>query len=353
MYMSASASPDALCISRLAAPPAAWDEFVAQAEGATYCHLAGWGRVMEAVFGHESIYLIAEDGSGAWRGVLPLIRVRSVLTGQHFLSLPYLNDGGPLGDEAARAALAAHAIELAERAGARLLELRARRPIPGPLNPVARKISVHLALPDSADELWERGFRAKLRSQIKRPMAEGMEIRFGPDQLEAFYGVFARNMRDLGTPVLPRRFFARIAETFPDQVIFGVVYHQSRAVGAGCGFLWRDEFEITWASTLREYNPLSPNMLLYWGLMAQVIPRGARRFNFGRCTPGSSTHRFKLQWGGAEMPLPWLQWPAPADGAAASTDGRLMQLAAQSWRRLPLPVANFVGPVLSSHLPWY
>ena len=353
MYLSASASRSALRISRLAGPAAAWDKFVGEAQGATHCHLAGWSRVMQDVFGHESVYLVAEDESGAWRGVLPLVRVRSLLTGQHFLSVPYLNDGGPLGDEAARAALAAHAVALAESAGARMLELRARREIPGPLPPVARKVAVHLALPATASELWSSGFRAKLRSQIRRPIAEGMEARFGLEQLDAFYQVFAHNMRDLGTPVLPRRFFARIAEIFPDQVIFGVVGHQGRAVAAGCGFLWRDEFEITWASTLREYNPLSPNMLLYWSMMEQVIARGARRFNFGRCSPGSSTHRFKRQWGGADVPLPWLQWPRPADGEAAAADGRLMQLAAQGWRRLPRPVANLVGPMLASHLPWY
>lgn len=353
MFLSASAPPGALRISRLDGPSAAWDAFVAASEGATFCHLAGWSGVMREVFGHESLYLVAADDAGGWRGVLPLIHVRSPLTGQHILSVPYLNDGGPLGDEPARAALASHAVELAERAGVRLLELRARRRIPGPLAPVARKIAVHLALPASADELWRSGFRAKLRSQIRRPITEGMETRFGPDQLEPFYRVFAHNMRDLGTPVLPRRFFERIAATFPDQVVFGAVYHHGRAVGAGCGFLWREEFEITWASTLREYNPLSPNMLLYWSLMELMIARGARRFNFGRCSPGSNTHRFKLQWGGVEVALPWLQWPRPADGAVAEPDGRFMQLAAQSWRRLPLPVANLVGPKLASHLPWY
>jgi serine/alanine adding enzyme len=352
MDMSASMTPSALRIRRLA-PSAAWDQFVARADGATYCHLAGWSRVMEEVFGHESVYLVAEDGEGTWRGVLPLIRMRSPLTGQHFLSVPYLNDGGPLGDAAARSALALHAIELSTQAGAKLLELRAREEIPGLFPPVARKVSVHLALPASGEELWRTGFRAKLRSQIKRPMSAGMETHFGADQLDAFYQVFARNMRDLGTPVLPRRFFERIAATFPEQVIFGVVRHQGRPIGAGCGFLWREEFEITWASTLREYNPLSPNMLLYWRMMEQAIERGAQRFNFGRCSPGSSTHRFKLQWGGVEVPLPWLQWPRREDGAAAGADGQLLQFVAQSWRRLPLPVANLVGPAISAHLPWY
>ena len=87
--------------------------------------------------------------------------------------------------------------------------------------------------------------------------------------------------------------------------------------------------------------------------MEQVVARGGRRFNFGRCTPGSSTHEFKLRWGGAEVPLPWLQWPPSADGGAASADSRLMQLAGRTWRRLPVALTNAVGPVLACHLPWY
>ncbi|CAN7457386.1 FemAB family PEP-CTERM system-associated protein [Phenylobacterium sp. LjRoot219] len=352
MFESALKTPSTPRVSRLAAPAAAWDDFVAATEESTFCHLSGWGRIMQEVFGHEFFYLVAHDEAGAWQGVLPLVRVRSRLTGQHLISVPYLNDGGPLGREAARAALARHAIELAEDYGVKLLELRSRKPIPLPLPAVSRKITVHLALPTSAEELWREGFRAKLRSQIRRPLKAEIKTRFGADQIDAFYLVFARSMRDLGTPVLPRRFFEMIAETFPQHVIFEVVYHQGKPVGGACGFLWRDEFEITWAATLREYNSLSPNMLLYWTLMAQVIERGARRFNFGRCTPGSNSHRFKLQWGGDEVPLPWLQWPCADDGHAAP-DGPWMQLASQSWRRLPLPVANRVGPLLARHLPWY
>lgn len=308
---------------------------------------------MQGVFGHECIYLVAEGEAGEWRGALPLVWMRSPLTGQHLISMPYLNDGGPLGDQATRTALALHAMDLAERYGVKLLEIRSRQEVCGHVPQVVRKVSVHLPLPDSAEELWEMGLRSNRRSQIRRAMKQGMETRFGPDQLNAFYGVFARNMRDLGTPVLPRRFFEQLVETFPRLVIFAVVRHQGKAVGGACGFLWRDEFEVTWASTVREYNPLAPNMLLYWRLMEEVVARGARRFNFGRCTPGSTTHEFKLRWGGAEVPLPWLQWPPLADGGAASADSRLMQLAAKTWKRLPVPVTNVVGPVLACHLPWY
>jgi hypothetical protein len=182
-------------------------------------------------------------------------------------------------------------------------------------------------------------------------MKEAMEVRFGSEQCAAFYEVFARNMRDLGTPVLPERFFASLVRHLSEQVVFGAVYHQGRAVAAGCGLLWQGEFEITWASSLREFNALSPNMLLYWGFMEHVIGRGARLFNFGRCTPGGSTHRFKLQWGGTEVPLPWQQWSAREVHTLPEVDRPIFRLATQLWQRLPLPLANTIGPALARNLP--
>jgi FemAB-related protein (PEP-CTERM system-associated) len=307
---------------------------------------------MKDVLRHEPLHLVARGPEGSWRGVLPLVRVRSRLFGHYLVSMPFLNYGGPLGSPTARRSLGERAVEIARDSGAKLLELRGRgEPPEPPLRRSDRKITVVLDLPDDPAELWEKGLRAKVRSQIRRPQKEGMTARFGPDQREAFYRVFSENMRDLGTPVLPEAFFEAIARAFPDAVVFGVVYLGTRAVAAGCGFVWRGEFEMTWASSLRAYNPMAPNMLLYWSFLEEMARRGCRTFNFGRCTPGGGTHRFKSQWGGRDEPLPWGQW---APGEATETpnpDRPIFRVATRIWGRLPLAVANRLGPLLARGLP--
>ncbi|HEX6750647.1 MAG TPA: FemAB family XrtA/PEP-CTERM system-associated protein [Longimicrobium sp.] len=331
---------------------ARWDAFVRGGEGATLCHRAAWRAVMADVLGHETLLWAAEDEEGEWRGVLPLVRVRSRLTGHHLVSMPFLNDGGPLGDEKARALLATHALEEAKRSGAKVLELRLRADLPFPAATAPpRKVGSYLALPGTAEELWEKGFRAKLRSQIKRPQKEGMEFRCGHGELDAFYAVFARNMRDLGTPVLPRPWFAAIARHFGGETVFAAVYRGAEPVAGACCLLSGGEMEITWASSLREHNAAAPNMLLYWGLMREAIARGQRVFSFGRCTPGGPTHRFKQQWGGTEAVLPWITWSPGGDAGTPSADGAAYRLAVSAWRRLPMAVANRLGPALSRHFP--
>ncbi len=327
-----------------------WDAFVRAQPGSTFCHLHGWRPVVEEIFGHEARYVMARTKEGRLRGILPLVRVRSRLFGDYLLSMPFLNYGGPLGDEDAVEALVGYAREVAEATGVDLLELRSRTELPGGLRTSERKITVLLDLPDDPEILW-KALKSKVRSQVRRPMKEGMEFRLNLDQIRAFYGIYCRNMRDLGTPVLPMSFFTRALHLFEDHIVFAAVYHRGEAVAAGAGFVHGDEFEITWASSLREYNSLAPNMLLYWSLMEEMSRRGVRTFNFGRCSPGGGTHRFKSQWGGRDVPLPWAQWSPDGTNATPSADSAKFRLATRVWQRLPLRLTNRLGPVLAKNLP--
>jgi serine/alanine adding enzyme len=328
-----------------------WDAYVASAQGGTFCHLSGWEHVMSDVLGHDSLRLAVVDDAGACSGVLPLIRVRSRLFGDFLMSMPFLSYGGPVGSMEAKLLLVQAAVDEAKRMGVDLLELRARERLPGDLPVSERKLTVIKALGASSEELWEKGIKAKLRSQVRRPMKEGMVGRFGADLLEPFYDIFARTMRDLGTPVLPRRFFTALAERFSDQLVVGVVEYHGKPVAAGCGFSWGGEVEITWAGALQEHAKLAPNMLLYWSFMEESIRRGATHFNFGRCSPGSGTHRFKMQWGAEEHVLPWAQWSPRAVAATPSPQSAKFRAATAVWQRMPLALTNRLGPPLSRFLP--
>ena len=306
---------------------------------------------MTDVMGHETLYMTARDREGLCRGLLPLVRVRSRLFGDYLLSMPFMSYGGPVGSDDAKKALAEAAVAEAERLGVDLMELRTRQPLDLDLPRSDRKITVLKSLPDDPETLWTDGLKAKVRSQVRRPMKEGMEARIGADLVDPFYEVFSVTMRDLGTPVLPKTFFEEIAARMSDQVVFSVVEYEGRPAAAGCGFLWKGEYEITWAGALRELSRKAPNMLLYWSLMEESVRRGASTFNFGRCSPGSGTHRFKSQWGTEDQPLPWTQWARGGVAATPNPDSAKFRLATQVWSRLPVSVTNRLGPWLSRSLP--
>jgi len=336
-----------------AADEAAWDRFVTNASGAELYHDRRWRDVVQGVFGHDCYYLAAKDERGRVRGVLPLVHLRSYLFGNFLVSVPYFNYGGVLADsEQARSALVDEAAKLARKLGSRHIELRHRDDQQLDLPARDDKVTMMLEVPATEDELW-KALGGKLRAQIRRPQKEGATVRVGGAELVPdFYTVFARNMRDLGTPVYPRRFFERILATFASQAKVYVVDLGGKPVAAGIVLSHRDTVELPWASSLREANKVGVNMLLYWWILRDCAIGGFGRFDFGRSTKDSGTYKFKEQWGARPQQLRWHYWlAAGGELPRLNPSNSKYRLAIDGWKRLPLPMANFLGPMIVKSLP--
>jgi FemAB-related protein (PEP-CTERM system-associated) len=338
-------------VELFAGPEAEWDACVQNAAGWTHFHRWGWKSVIERVFGHECLYLAARDTAGNVTGVLPLVHAKSLLFGDYLISLPFLNYGGPLGEAGAVQALVQHAADIARERRVDLLELRSREALPVELPVSRRKITCLLDLTaGNADAVWQ-GLKSNVRRKVRHAQKEGFNVTFGLGQVDAFYEVFSRHMRDLGTPTLPRRFFRTLAERFPEDIWVGCAYHGDRPVAGGFGFQWAGELELTWVSALQEYHRSYPNMLLYWAFIERAANQGLSLFNFGRCTPGGGTHQFKLQWGSRDVPLMWYQPVAGRRAATPSPHERAFAWGPVLWKRLPLALANALGPTIVRMIP--
>jgi FemAB-related protein (PEP-CTERM system-associated) len=209
-----------------------------------------------------------------------------------------------------------------------------------------------LDLPSSSEALW-KSFDSKLRAQIRRPQKAGATYRLGGAELFSdFYAVFARNMRDLGTPVYPRAFFREILGEFAREARICIVDLAGRPVAAGLVLTHRSTMEIPWASSLREANRESVNMLLYFAVLEAAVKAGCKQFDFGRSTKDAGTYRFKAQWGAQPQQLNWHYWLAHGQTPPQiSPSNPKYRLAIALWRRLPLPIANFLGPHIVKNLP--
>jgi serine/alanine adding enzyme len=332
-----------LRVERFAGPAEEWDAFAAAQPGSTHAHRFGWKSIVERVYRHDCPFLCVRAPGGELRAVLPLVDVRAPLLGRSFVSMPYLSHGGPLGEPEAVRAAVAHTVRLAAESRAGLLELRTAEELDAGLTRVDEKVTCVLPLDGGADAVWGR-FTAKVRSQVRRPEKAGATVRFGADQLDPFFAVFARTMRDLGTPTHPRAFFHAVGAEMGEDAWFGCVYLDGRAAAAGCALRHGDSVELVWAGALRQASACAPNMLLYASFIRRAAEAGAAAFDFGRCTPGSGTHRFKRQWGAADVPLPWLRALRRPGASAPSADRGAFALGARMWRRLPLPLATWLGP---------
>ncbi|HEU4654413.1 MAG TPA: FemAB family XrtA/PEP-CTERM system-associated protein [Steroidobacteraceae bacterium] len=347
----------ALEITVRSEPGADWDSFVDRHPDASIYLKKGWSLLARDVFRHSAYFLEARDGSGALQGVLPIVQQKSLLLGNFATSVPFYNYGGALAEsEAVALALMDKGVKLARDRGCSYLEYRDARQRPGTWTVRTDKVSMILDLPPTFAEL-SKNLGSKLRSQAKRADREEPSVKIGSTELlDSFYDVFAQNMRDLGTPVYPKKFFAAILERFRNHTT--IVLITSRGVPAAAAFLVvaNGRAEIPWASCRADMKPLGFNMKLYWEVLQHVCDLKCTSFDFGRSTINAGTYNFKKQWGAQPVQLYWHRWErSPRTGSQPRAEGEergLMYYATQVWRRLPLPIANTVGPWFSPNLPW-
>jgi serine/alanine adding enzyme len=330
----------------------AWDAYVRSHQSAFAYHQSGWKAVIEQSFGHQTRYLQAIEGKRIV-GILPLVVMKSLLFGRFVVSLPYFNYAGILADDQdAEQALLDAARSVAIDEAAAHLELRHGASHGLGLIPKRHKVTMLLGLQSDVESQW-RAFDPKLRNQIRKAEKSGVDIQIGGKELlGSFYQIFARNMRDLGTPVYGKGFFQAILRNFPVSTKVFVAFIKERPVAVGLVVTYKDTVEMPWAASLREYRHLCGNMLVYWEAIKFSIKQGFRTFDFGRSSPDGGTFRFKEQWGGRPVPLTWEYWTVnPGQLPEMSPSNPKYQWPIQIWKRLPMQVANRVGPLIARAIP--
>jgi len=330
-----------------------WATYVERKAATSLSRHPGWLAVLRRGLKHEPYCVEAVAGSETL-GLLPLALVRSLLFGRFLVGLPYLNTGGVLADDEGIARrLIDRAVELADSLDVRYLELRHEKPIAHPAlgHSLTSKVHMRLALPDSSERLW-KGFESKIRNHVRKGEKVGLAIAWGgAELLDEFYDVFARNMRDLGTPVFSRRLFESILAQFPDRAELCVARYQGLAVAAGLVLHGPTVTELPSASSLRTYSFTNANSLMHWHLLQRAIKRGQRVFDFGRSSLQSGTFVFKRQWGAEPEPAVWQYYVRKGAAGEMRPDNSKYQRLISLWQRLPVRLTRWIGPAIVRGIP--
>lgn len=331
-----------------------WDAYVADTPAAGFFHRWGWGEIARAAYGYEPLRLVAREGDRIV-GILPLTDVRSPLLGRSLISSAFTVGGGVVADDADTAgALAAAAVDLGRERGARYVELRGdKAAFPDWETKSAVYARFCKAIPeDEAKNLAmiPRKRRAEIRKALAAAESGALEIRFDSDP-DVFYALYARSMRDHGTPVFPKRFLREILRAFPEETEIAVVEQNGRPLAALLSFYFRDRIMPYYAGAAFDAYKHRALDYLYWMQMRRAARHGARLFDFGRSKVGSGAFDYKTYWGFASEPLDYQY--ALIDARATpniNPNNPKFAPAARAWRRLPLSVANFLGPLLARNL---
>ena len=329
----------------------AWDAFVMNLPEATFFHRFGWRRVLRQAFGHRTHFLLAER-DGAIEGVLPLAEIKSLLFGHALIASPFCVYGGiAAATPEAREALDRHARSLAQELGVGHLEYRDRD---APAHADWPGSDLYVTFRKEIDPDVERNMAAiprKQRAMVRKGIKNGLSIEL-EQGVEGFFAVYADNVRRHGTPALPKRYFALLREEFGDDCEVMLVHGpQGDVVSGVLSFYFRDEILPYYAGDAVAARALAANDFKYWELMRRACERGIRIFDYGRSKVGTGPYDFKRNWGFEPQMLNYRYLLVKAERLPENNPNNpKYQLFIKAWQRMPLSLANFLGPYIVRNL---
>ena len=333
----------------LPADSANWDAFVFACPQATFFHRAGWKEIIERAFGHTTYFLLAEE-NGAVKGVLPMAEINSRLFGHSLSSLPFCVYGGVVAtSDAARHALDEAAQALAKERNVDYLEYRNINPF----NTKWPRKDLYFTFRKEINPDLEANLlaipnrrRAMIRKGIKNGLASELD-----KNVDRFFSVFAANVHRHGTPALPKKYFSLLMEIFGKDCEVLSVVKDGKVLSSVLSFYFRDEVLAYYAGDTEEARDLAANDFKYWELMRRACERGIKVFDYGRSKRGTGTYDFKKNWGFKPQ---LLNYEYQLHRATRVPDTNPLnpkyQLFIKLWRKLPLPVANWIGPHIVKNL---
>jgi serine/alanine adding enzyme len=363
-----------------------WDQYVMNHPGSTLYHMSGWKNVIEKTYGQKTFYMmavneaVAEDQTltqpikfnnskkaiqstnNRVLGILPLVHQKHAFGWNGLVSMPYFDLGGILADDQEiEKRLFFKTIELGKKLKTKSIELRHAKPLSwlteshsvNSINTFTKshKVRMLLQLPESS-EILMKSFKSKLRSQINKPIKDGLHSKIGGIELLAdFYKVFTINMRDLGSPVHSKKLIQNVYEQFHNDCKIIIVYHGRNPLACSMVVGFKSVLENPWASSLKRYGRLSPNMLLYWTMLEYACDHGFKYFDFGRSTINEGTYKFKEQWGAQPSNLFWHfivnnGYSYPDD----ETSSGIFKIASKIWKYMPLIITKKIGPYVRKRI---
>lgn len=329
--------------------------FLAEHPQATPFHRPEWLLAVARGTGNPALALVAEQGSQL-TAYLPLTDTHSPLFGRMLASSGFAVGGGLLLAETGESDTAFAAVEeLAARRSCTTIELRGGV-LPAERTGWSLRGDAHcgfVAQLAEDDEGLLLAIPRKQRAEVRKGLDAGLEIAVGSAEVDrrAHYRVYAESVRNLGTPVFPRALFDAVLDAFGDDADILTIRHEGRAVASVLSLYHRGAVLPYWGGGTYDARRLRANDRMYFELMRHARRRGCDRFDFGRSKTGSGPYHFKRNWGFTPEPLTYAVWTAPGapvrDANPNSTGNSAL---AAMWRRLPLAIANRLGPAIARGL---
>lgn len=338
-----------------------WNKFISGPNKAGVWYSLGWQKILKDEYGYKPFYLLAVDDGGIC-GVLPLLQVKSIITGNRLVSLPFSYDCGPIAtSDEALTLLVSEAEKLASDHGCDYLEMKMQKPLPENVVDGSQLLENKyyftsvLRLAEDPKENWKKLDTRRTRWAINKATRSEVTIRTetNKDDIKVFHDLKVRTRKKHGSPTPSLRFFKKIMHEFEPKglVKLWVAEYDEKVISALMFFSFKDIVIPAYIASDDTYNSYMPNNLLYWRAIEWGCTNGYRYFDFGRTEPNNEgLLKFKSKWGTDNYKIPYYYYPEKPNLIATSRGSLKVNLITGFWKRMPIPILKIFGPYLLRHI---
>lgn len=340
-----------------------WRQYLVTNPLATIYHLPEWSDVLENSFGYKSFHILAHNSDGKICGILPLLLVKSALTGNRLVSLPFSYSCGPIADsDEVLINMIEQARVLCHTLKCRYLEIKLMKDNPQ-LNRnlyriqgnfgASEQFSTFILELSKPDLVWKKLDPKSVRWAVRKAQKDGVGVRKGssPQDIASFYQLNLKTKKRIGVPGHPESLFSNMFEKLHDRCVLYLAEFNNKTIAGIITMKFNDTVLYGYAASDDDYRVHQPNSLLVWTAIEEACQEGYRYFDFGRTSPTEqNVTSFKRHWGTEEKILSYYYYPQIPNSMALNDAGLKYKLASTLWRRLPLPMAQFCSNKIFPHL---
>lgn len=332
-----------------------WSDLVERNPKASVFHSLGWLQALHRTYNYTPIaYTTNPPGAQLANGVVFCI-VRSYLTGQRIVSLPFSDHCEPLvSDDSERSVLFDFVVQESKRRSWKYVEVRPRATDLATMAGFGRGQAYFLHtvdLRDELDTLFARFHKDSVQRRIRRAEREALTYEVGTSTtlLETFYRLMLMTRRRHKLPPQPLTWFKNLLQCMGRSIKIHLASKSGEPVACIVTLHFQNTVVYKYGCSDTRFNNLGATAFLFWKAIQEAKESGAIEFDLGRSDLDNlGLIAFKDHWASTRNDLTYWRNPVPA--LRVSGEGWKSRTARRLFASLPERFLSAAGRVLYRHV---
>ncbi|MBU0482786.1 MAG: GNAT family N-acetyltransferase [Proteobacteria bacterium] len=328
-----------------------WDELVRTFPGCSFFHSVAWSKVLSESYRYTPAFFVSNKGNN--QAVIPIMDVKSALTGRRGVSLPFTDYCEPLvaGDIKFQDILD-QIIQYGKRVNWEFIEFRGGEQfLPGALSS-SRFFGHRLDISLENDKIFS-AFKDAFKRNIKKAYAQGVSVQFfeTKEAVKEFYRLNCITRKRHGLPPQPYLFFRKIYEHIisKDQGVVALASHDNKFIAGAVFFHFDGKALYKYGASDITYQNLRPNNLVMWESVRWYREKGFKSLCLGRTEiENHGLRQFKLALGAEEYTIKYYRYNLKS-GSFVTEPEKVSAFQTKMLSKLPVFMLKIIGKIYYRH----